>query len=250
MATVWRVLAGGAAEFARECEAGGFVALGFGAFGRSVEGMDKAAIQAAARERYPDNKWSHPAGTLHRFANVMADGDVVFVPTDEGSYLVGTVSAPYRYSPEPLFKDFHHYREVHWLGAVPNEDLSPQVRPSPRGTLIEPAAQAELMRIADAVGEGRLLSRAQHSGDRGCTSRGVSSSAEQTSPASTTWTRGCGQPGCEDSVGNGPARPARCHRCLTSRAPSCARRRLVREDEQGRSDGHRRIRDGLAVPYS
>src|SRR5688500_14087942 len=135
MVTVWRMLAGGDGELAEKFETEGVVALGFGPFGRTVQGLGRKEIGAIAKSHYPEPQRRDPASTLDRFANVMAVDDIVYVRRPDGGYLVGRISDDYRYAPEPLFSDYHHHRRVEWLGSLTADQVPQRLNRARRGTL-------------------------------------------------------------------------------------------------------------------
>jgi predicted Mrr-cat superfamily restriction endonuclease len=154
MPTVWRLRIGATGEFARHCLDEDYIALGFRHFGQSVEGMDKTAIQKEAKRRYEGNGWRSPASTLNRFANVMAQRDIVLVPSDDpAEYLVGEIAGEYQHSAEPLIHDYHHHRAMRWYGTSSVRELPPATFANlrARNMLIQPRAQAELLDWARRV---------------------------------------------------------------------------------------------------
>lgn len=158
MVTVWRMLAGGEGELAEAFEAERVVALGYGPFGRSVQGLACDEIAAIAESRYSERQRRDPVSTLDRFANVMAVDDIVYVRRPDGGYVVGRVTGAYRYAPEPLFSDYHHHRRVEWLGSLTADQVPQRLDRATRGTLIKPPGQqAVLAAIARALAAGDPL---------------------------------------------------------------------------------------------
>ncbi len=106
----------------------GVVAIGWGKLGDVSLLKEKDAVTAAIKKNWPDWKFGHvinSAGTLHRFAFEMSEGDrVLTYDPSRRAYLVGTITGPYQYSPG-VIEDLENVRKVSWNADVVERDDLP-----------------------------------------------------------------------------------------------------------------------------
>jgi len=104
----------------------GVVAVGWGKLGDLSAFKGREAIIAAVKKHWPDWKDGHvinSAGTLHRFAFEMHEGDrVLTYDPSRRVYLVGSIAGPYKYAPGSI-EDLDNVRKVSWDGEVGRDAL-------------------------------------------------------------------------------------------------------------------------------
>ena len=145
---VWVVRAGKGGRYANEFEERGLIGIGFKPV-ESVQGLDRDALFDHVRELI-GSKGGNVAGQLHRFANGMQVGDLVTVP-DGGTreLLYGRVTSDYEYVAEAPISDYHHLRQVDWIGRRNRDDLPDRVLFSLGSllTVFKPSSQQQLAKF-------------------------------------------------------------------------------------------------------
>jgi len=123
---VWVVRAGKGGRYASEFEELGIIGIGFEEVG-DVAGMDRATLFDFVRERVGSNA-GNVAGQIYRFAQRMAQGDLVAVP-DGGTreLLYGRVVGDYEHRLEAPVAHYRHVRAVEWLGRRDRDPLPDRV---------------------------------------------------------------------------------------------------------------------------
>lgn len=128
----WMVRAGNDNELTEQFEQQGWVAIGWSRVG-DLSGIDS---RSAVKERYVEAHPKHSAykagvnaGQLHRFANVIEEGDLV-LSYDKSirEYLVGTISSEYKFEPTGADADYPHVRRVEWDEHVDRDKFSRQTK--------------------------------------------------------------------------------------------------------------------------
>jgi hypothetical protein len=154
---VWMVRAGRKGVYAPDFVMRSAAVIGWGRTG-DISGAPRDALVQCVKTAYPDynnNQLGTAVNTLSRFANTIAEGDLVLTPEPATrTILFGRVSGPYEFLTEALAAstDYQHIRPVSWFARVGRDELSYGARNSLGSlmTLTQPSHPAELLRLADA----------------------------------------------------------------------------------------------------
>lgn len=126
-------------EIANAVEKTGAVAIGWVVMGNLSLLKTREEIKEKYREVHPEDseaKVGIGAGTLHRFANEMKEGDFVLTPLKVSrEVLIGKVSSDYIYDPQAISIDYPNIRRVKWLKKVSRDQLSAPLRNSIGGIM-------------------------------------------------------------------------------------------------------------------
>lgn len=123
---MWMVRAGEGAYLIDEFKNKNIVAVGWVKIENLLNIKDLNEIKKLVREKYPENKPGQvivAASQINKFRFDFEKGDYVisYVP-DNRVYLVGQIISDYKY--DKNLCEYHHIREVKWLGEVKRDDLS------------------------------------------------------------------------------------------------------------------------------
>jgi restriction system protein len=125
------------------------IAIGWERIGDLSEFTDREALKDEVAECYPDKKPGAipvTAGTLHRFAREIQEGDiVVHHRRAEHRIYLGRVTGPYRHAPE-LSDRYPNVRPVEWLAKYPRTRFS-------QGALYEIGSAVTLFQVKNYADE-------------------------------------------------------------------------------------------------
>lgn len=137
------VRAGNSNEIIEEVQEKSIVAIGWSKIG-DLSGLDtRSSIKERYDEVYPERKEGRlnvDAGQLHRFVNVMEEGDIVLTYNKSArEYLIGRITSEYKYRPELFAErryDYPHIREVEWeIKTYSRDDFSTPFKNTLGGTM-------------------------------------------------------------------------------------------------------------------
>lgn len=131
MKNMWMVRAASGGRLADEFKDKGIVAIGWEDVGDLSRYGDKAAILEAVKTAWPEwaeGKCQSSASQLIRFRDQIKVGDrVISYDSSRRTYLVGTISGPYKHLPDVL-GPFENTHSVKWEGEVERDVLSSLTR--------------------------------------------------------------------------------------------------------------------------
>lgn len=154
---VWMVRAGRGGVYAPDFVGRSAAIVGWGRTG-DISAAPRDALVDRVKSAFPaynKNQLGTAVNTLFRFANTIADGDLIVTPEPATrTVLFGRVSGPYAFLPDPIdaSTDYQHIRPVSWFARVGRDELSYGARNSLGSmmTLTQPSHPAELLRLAEA----------------------------------------------------------------------------------------------------
>ena len=156
----WMVRAGEGGRLFEDFEKG-YIAVGWGGLGNIATLDNREKINTAYAEQFPDQKPSrrhNAAAMLHKFRNVMANGDIAITYDPQSrQYLIGEIAGDYLYQPD-LVGDYPQTRPMNWLGKVSRDALKPKTRNSLGSTLTLFALKDFVIEDLLAALEGRQSS--------------------------------------------------------------------------------------------
>ena len=127
---MWMVRAGEGGRLIDEFRDRSIVAIGWDETENLSQVKNSEEIRKIIREKYPDFKDGTvimSASQVSRFRFEFEKGDkVISYDPDKRIYLVGEIVSDYKY--DPSRSEFHHIRDVKWLGDVDRDRLSASTR--------------------------------------------------------------------------------------------------------------------------
>lgn len=136
---VWMVRAGNDNELIDQFTSHDWAAIGWEEMGDLSALDSREAIKARYEEAYENaskSKRAVNAGQLHRFVNVVAEGDLI-VTYDKSTreYQVGVVTGEYEYEPSGSDEHYPNVRPVDWRHTIDRDDLSTPAKNTLGGVL-------------------------------------------------------------------------------------------------------------------
>lgn len=133
----YRVMAGEASKYARQCFDDGFIGVNFG-FNQDLNAQLTENWRDFNRKFRPIFLENHPGkskvaaglacGMTYTLAKALQVGDVILCPDGSRNYYVGEISGPYQYVPGEILP---HRRPVRWLATIiKKEEMSEPLRNS------------------------------------------------------------------------------------------------------------------------
>lgn len=171
----WMIRAGNDNELISQFQTQDWAAIGWPEMGDLSELDTREQVKSRYAESYENaskNKRAVNAGQLHRFANIIEEGDFVLT-YDKSSrrYHVGNVVGRYRYDPQGADEHYPHIRSVEWRGTIERDDFSTPAKNTLGGTMT-------VFSLDDIISEVRELL----SGDRPTDSAKPESVEEEDTP--------------------------------------------------------------------
>lgn len=127
----WMVRAGNDNELIDEFIENSWLAIGWADIGDLSNADSREEVKDRYYQTY-DHSVSRAgvnAGQIHRFSNVMAEGDLVLTYDKSArEYHVGTVSSEYRWKPSGYPDGYPHVRDVEWDKVIDRDDFSTPVK--------------------------------------------------------------------------------------------------------------------------
>jgi len=108
-----------------------WVAIGWGTLGDLSNVNSREAVKDQYNQAYDhsSSRAAVNAGQIHRFSNVMAEGDLVLTYDKSArEYHVGTVASEYRWKPSGYPDGYPHVRDVDWDEVVDRDEFSTPVK--------------------------------------------------------------------------------------------------------------------------
>jgi len=153
---VWMVRAGRSGRYAATFVQRSIVTVGWGAAG-DVRALSREALVDRVSKGFPEYSKGQVGSTVNllmRFAQAMAEGDLVLTPEPATrTILLGRIAGEYEYLDQPITadNDHQHLRPVRWFARVSRDELSYGARNS-LGSLMaltQPGHVEELQRLAE-----------------------------------------------------------------------------------------------------
>lgn len=127
---MWMVRAGEGAYLIEEFQKKNIVAIGWNRIKDASSLKDKAEVKKLIQEKYEDRKKHQnivSAGQFSRFLFDFKKGDYVLsYDPDNRDYLVGEIETDYEFNTK--LSEYHHIRNVKWIGKVPRDKLTTSTR--------------------------------------------------------------------------------------------------------------------------
>lgn len=135
----WLVRAGNDNELIDPFKDRSMVAIGWPEVGDLTDADSRETIKERYAEAYPDRKVGRvrvDGGTLHRFANEIAESDrVLTYDKATRTYHVGNITGEYRFEDSAEQSHYPHRRSVDWVDAIGRDELSTSTKNTLGSTL-------------------------------------------------------------------------------------------------------------------
>lgn len=125
----WRIRLNGG-KYSNLAKEEGFVAIGWSEIG-DASNINKSKIRDLLKKHYNLTGIGLGSATnqIYNFIKLIKIGDLVLVPTQRNTYLIGKIESDYYYVKSPTDKcPYGHRRKVKWLGEIRKEEIPMRLR--------------------------------------------------------------------------------------------------------------------------